>query len=59
LLPSSLFFDEKEEFYGVVYQAKDITFQKKLHRELIKKANKLDEANKELERLARLVSEFE
>ncbi len=50
--------DESGEFYGAVHQTKDITFQKRLHKELIKKANKLDEANKELERLARIVSEL-
>ena len=50
--------DERGEFYGAVHQTKDITFQKKLHKELMKKADKLDEANKELERLARIVSEL-
>lgn len=51
-------FDEKGEIYGAVQQAKDITFQKKLLKELMKKANKLDEANGELERLTRIVSEL-
>ncbi|GJQ59990.1 MAG: hypothetical protein SCALA701_27910 [Candidatus Scalindua sp.] len=50
--------DERGEFYGAVHQIKDITFQKRLHKELIKKADKLDEANKELERLAKIVSEL-
>ncbi|MDR4499762.1 MAG: hypothetical protein MRK02_17865 [Candidatus Scalindua sp.] len=50
--------DEKGEFYGAVHQTKDITFQKKLLKELMKKAIKLDEANKELERLAHIVSEL-
>ncbi|MDR4505629.1 MAG: PAS domain-containing protein [Candidatus Scalindua sp.] len=51
-------FDEEGEIYGAVHQKKDITFQKKLLKELMKKANKLDEANRELERLTRIVSEL-
>jgi PAS domain S-box-containing protein len=48
--------DENREMYGVVHQLKDITFQKNVERQLIKKANELATANRELEDFVYIVS---
>jgi PAS domain S-box-containing protein len=48
--------DENREIYGVVHQAKDITFQKNVERQLIKKANELAISNRELEDFVYIVS---
>ena len=48
--------DENKEIYGVVHQAKDITSQKNVERQLIKKANELTTANRELEDFVYIVS---
>ncbi|MFQ5686237.1 MAG: ATP-binding protein [Candidatus Scalindua sp.] len=48
--------DENKEIYGVVHMAKDITSQKNVERQLIKKANELVIANRELEDFVYIVS---
>jgi signal transduction histidine kinase len=48
--------NEKGEFYGVVHQAKDITFQKRVEKQLFEKAKKLKTVNKELEDFVYIVS---
>ena len=49
-------FDEQGELYGIVHQAKDITFQKKVERQLVEKAKELKMVNKELEDFVYIVS---
>jgi PAS domain S-box-containing protein len=49
-------FDEQGELYGIVHQAKDITFQKKVEMQLVEKAKELKMANKELEDFVYIVS---
>lgn len=48
--------DQNKEIYGVVHQAKDITSQKNTERQLIKKANELSTANRDLEDFVYVVS---
>jgi PAS domain S-box-containing protein len=48
--------DENKEVYGVVHQAKDITSQKNVERQLVKKANELTISNRELEDFVYIVS---
>ncbi|MHC4182035.1 MAG: sensor histidine kinase, partial [Planctomycetota bacterium] len=49
-------FDEQGELYGIVHQAKDITFQKRVERQLVEKAKELKQVNKELEDFVYIVS---
>jgi PAS domain S-box-containing protein len=48
--------DEQGKLYGIVHQAKDITFQKKVERQLVEKAKELKTVNKELEDFVYIVS---
>ena len=48
--------DENKDVYGVVHQAKDITFQKNVERQLIKKAKELETSSRELEDFVYIVS---
>jgi signal transduction histidine kinase/HAMP domain-containing protein len=48
--------NETGEVYGFVHLAKDITFQKKVERQLVEKANELKTVNKELEDFVYIVS---
>ncbi|MFQ5965187.1 MAG: ATP-binding protein [Candidatus Scalinduaceae bacterium] len=48
--------DEKEEAYSFVHLAKDITLQRRLQRQLVEKANELENANRELEDFVYIVS---
>ncbi|MHC4182048.1 MAG: ATP-binding protein [Planctomycetota bacterium] len=48
--------DEKGEVYGFVHLAKDITFQKKVERQLVENAKELKTANTELESFVYIVS---
>jgi len=49
-------FDEQGKLYGIVHQAKDITFQKRVERQLVEKAKELKAVNKELEDFVYIVS---
>ncbi len=49
-------FDEQGKLYGIVHQARDITFQKKVERQLIENAKELKTVNKELEDFVYIVS---
>ncbi|MFQ5963512.1 MAG: PAS domain-containing protein [Candidatus Scalinduaceae bacterium] len=51
--------DERDEIHSFVLLTKDITFQKRLQRQLIVKAKKLEMADKDLEKLANIVSELD
>lgn len=56
LLSAYPLLDEQGELYGIVHQAKDITFQKKVERQLVEKARELKAVNKELEDFVYIVS---
>ncbi|MFQ5963511.1 MAG: PAS domain S-box protein [Candidatus Scalinduaceae bacterium] len=51
--------DKRDEIHSFVLLAKDVTFQKRLQRQLIDKTKKLEMANKELKNLAYIITELD